>query len=162
MTDETTTAFESDVSIYELIVHGRLFELYDQMLGEVDIVQVLHHTNRVMRQILDQDVHFTGVITYGPGIAAGAIRAMHEEGIKVPEDVSVICAAAATLHDHLDRPLTHVTIDRESMADQAFQRLVWRFDNMDMPPEDLKNPVRLVPGATSIRIHGNTEKDKST
>ena len=55
MTDETTAAVEGDVSIYELVVHGCLFELYDQMLGEVDVVQVLHHTNRVVSQIFNAE-----------------------------------------------------------------------------------------------------------
>jgi K+-sensing histidine kinase KdpD len=40
---------------HRLVVHGQLFELYDQMLGEVDIVQVLHHTTRVVQQVLEAD-----------------------------------------------------------------------------------------------------------
>jgi signal transduction histidine kinase len=43
---------ENDIDFRRLVVHGQLFELYDQMLGEVDIVQVLHHTTRVVRQVL--------------------------------------------------------------------------------------------------------------
>ena len=43
---------ENDIDIRRLVVHGQLFELYDQMLGEVDIVQVLHHTTQVVRQVL--------------------------------------------------------------------------------------------------------------
>jgi len=43
---------EDDIDFHRLVVHGQLFELYDQMLGEVDIVQVLHHTTQVVRQVL--------------------------------------------------------------------------------------------------------------
>jgi len=43
---------ENDIDSHRLVVHGQLFELYDQMLGEVDIVQVLHHTTQVVRQVL--------------------------------------------------------------------------------------------------------------
>ena len=53
--DEKTAAVEGDISIYDLVVHGCLFELYDQMLGEVDVVQVLHHTNRVVSQIFNAE-----------------------------------------------------------------------------------------------------------
>jgi signal transduction histidine kinase len=43
---------KSDIDFDRLVVHGQLFELYDQMLGEIDIVQVLHHTTQVVRQVL--------------------------------------------------------------------------------------------------------------
>ena len=44
-----------DIDFHRLVVHGQLFELYDQMLGEVDIVQVLHHTTQVVRQVLEAE-----------------------------------------------------------------------------------------------------------
>ena len=44
-----------DLDFHRLVVHGQLFELYDQMLGEVDIVRVLHHTTQVVRQVLEAD-----------------------------------------------------------------------------------------------------------
>lgn len=45
----------NDVDLNELIAHGRLFQLYDQMLGEVDIVKVLHAATEVVRQILNAE-----------------------------------------------------------------------------------------------------------
>jgi signal transduction histidine kinase len=59
MVDHPSATSESDIDFrrldsdfHRLVVHGQLFELYDQMLGEVDIVQVLHHTTQVVRQVL--------------------------------------------------------------------------------------------------------------
>ncbi len=51
--DRTVSAH--NVDFHELAVHGHLFELYDQMLGEVDLVRVLHQTTRVVRQIFDAE-----------------------------------------------------------------------------------------------------------
>lgn len=45
----------NDVDLNELVAHGRLFQLYDQMLGEVDIVKVLHAATEVVRQILNAE-----------------------------------------------------------------------------------------------------------
>jgi signal transduction histidine kinase len=45
----------NDIDLHELVTHGRLFRLYDQMLGEVDVVKVLHTANEVVRQILDAE-----------------------------------------------------------------------------------------------------------
>jgi signal transduction histidine kinase len=52
MADRPSATLENDIDSHRLVVHGQLFELYDQMLGEVDIVQVLHHTTQVVRQVL--------------------------------------------------------------------------------------------------------------
>ena len=52
MVDNPSAIPENDIDYHRLVVHGQLFELYDQMLGEVDIVQVLHHTTQVVRQVL--------------------------------------------------------------------------------------------------------------
>jgi signal transduction histidine kinase len=52
MVDRPSATPENEFDSHRLVVHGQLFELYDQMLGEVDIVQVLHHTTRVVRQVL--------------------------------------------------------------------------------------------------------------
>jgi signal transduction histidine kinase len=46
---------EDNIDFHRLVVHGQLFQLYDQMLGEVDVVQVLHHTTQVVRQVLDAE-----------------------------------------------------------------------------------------------------------
>jgi signal transduction histidine kinase len=52
MVGEPSATPENDIDFHRLVIHGQLFELYDQMLGEVDIVQVLHHTTQVVRQVL--------------------------------------------------------------------------------------------------------------
>jgi signal transduction histidine kinase len=52
LVDRPSATPETDIDSHRLVVHGQLFELYDQMLGEVDVVQVLHHTTQVVRQVL--------------------------------------------------------------------------------------------------------------
>ena len=52
MAGEETAATDNEFSFYELAVHGCLFELYDQMLGEVNIARVLHRTTEIVRQLL--------------------------------------------------------------------------------------------------------------
>ena len=55
MVAKSSATPENDIDFHRLIVHGQLFELYDQMLGEVDIVQVLHHTTQVVREVLEAE-----------------------------------------------------------------------------------------------------------
>lgn len=55
MIDKNISTPEDEVDLRELMVHGLLFELYDQMLGDTDIVKVLRDTTEVVRQALDAD-----------------------------------------------------------------------------------------------------------
>jgi signal transduction histidine kinase len=55
MVQESAVAPQNENYFYELAVHGCLFELYDQMLGEVNIVNVLHRTTEVVRQVLNAE-----------------------------------------------------------------------------------------------------------
>jgi signal transduction histidine kinase len=48
-------ATSRDVDLQTLVIHGRLFELYDQMLGDVNIERVLHHTTDVVRQLFNAE-----------------------------------------------------------------------------------------------------------
>jgi signal transduction histidine kinase len=55
MVAKPAAATENEFDFHQLVVHGQLFELYDEMLGEVDIVQVLDRTTQVVRQVLDAE-----------------------------------------------------------------------------------------------------------
>ena len=46
---------ENNIDVHRLVVYGQLFELYDEMLGEVDVVRVLDRTTQVVRQVLDAE-----------------------------------------------------------------------------------------------------------
>ncbi len=46
---------KNDTEFHKLIVHGPLFEMYDQMLGGVNIAEVLHRTTKVARQVLNAE-----------------------------------------------------------------------------------------------------------
>lgn len=55
MVGKPSAILENDIDFHRLVVHGQLFELYDQMLGEVDVVRVLHDTTQVVRQVLEAE-----------------------------------------------------------------------------------------------------------
>ncbi len=55
MVGKPSATLENDIGSHRLVVQGQLFELYDQMLGEVDVVRVLQHTTQVVRQVLEAE-----------------------------------------------------------------------------------------------------------
>lgn len=61
-----------------------------------------------MLEILDNNVPFTGVFVYGDILAIGAMRALRERGLRIPDDVSVIGFDGIPESGYTDPPLTTV------------------------------------------------------
>ena len=55
MVADPSAPIENSADSDRLVVYGQLFELYEQMLGEVNIVQVLQHTTEVAREVLEAE-----------------------------------------------------------------------------------------------------------
>ena len=45
----------NDTDLNDLVAHGRLFQVYDQLLGEVDIAKVLHIATDIVRLVLNAE-----------------------------------------------------------------------------------------------------------
>ena len=55
MVGTPAAATENEHDVHRLVVYGQLFELYDEMLGEIDVVRVLERTTQVVRQVLEAE-----------------------------------------------------------------------------------------------------------
>lgn len=69
------------------------------------------------RTLLDQGV--TGIVCGSDIMALGVVRAARQDGLRVPEDVSVIGSDDSQLIGFTDPPLTTVRQDVESMSEAA-------------------------------------------
>ncbi|MBK8027493.1 MAG: LacI family DNA-binding transcriptional regulator [Chloroflexi bacterium] len=61
-----------------------------------------------VKQILATGAPFTGLIVGTDGMAMGALRALHEVGLRIPEDVSVVSFDNSELSLYTEPPLTTV------------------------------------------------------
>lgn len=116
--------------------------------------------------LLDDGIDFDAIVAFNDALALGALRALGQRGIRVPEDVSVIG------FDDLDESryslpaLSTVSPGREQIATLAVQMLAERIANRGepLPPRTISVPFALVerestsPGAPSARasITGTT------
>lgn len=64
------------------------------------------------------------VITSNDLTAIGALRAIHEQGLRVPDDISLIGFDDITVSSYTQPPLTSVRIPRNEIAETAFHALV--------------------------------------
>lgn len=79
---------------------------------------------QAMLQMLAGNPRPTAVITSNDLTAIGALRAMHEKGLRVPDDISLIGFDDITVSSYTQPPLTSVRIPRNEIAETAFHALV--------------------------------------
>jgi len=91
---------------------------------------------------------FTGLFCANDESAVGALRALHEAGLAVPRDVSVVGFDDIDVAEHLIPPLTTVRVDKEAMGATAVERLVSRALSPGSVTSTTVLHVELVPRGT--------------
>src|SRR5712692_4855614 len=81
---------------------------------------------RACRRLLATGRPFTAIFCANDEGAVGAMRALHQAGLTVPEDVSVVGFDDIEVAQHLIPPLTTVHVDKEAIGSLAVQRLLAR------------------------------------
>jgi DNA-binding LacI/PurR family transcriptional regulator len=86
----------------------------------------------------------TAVFCANDLLAIGALSALSELGVRVPEDVSVIGFDDTELARHASPPLTTMKIHSRDMARSAARRLLERVESVDLPPVRIEFPIDIV------------------
>jgi len=77
-------------------------------------------------------------------LALGAINAILDAGLRVPEDISVIGLDNIMLSAHLRPPLTSIAVPKLQLAREAVNRLFRQIDGeKDVPPRQLIEPFLI-------------------
>ena len=82
-----------------------------------------------MNQALDDGVACTAVFAMADVIAIGAIRAIREHGLQVPEDISVIGYDGLAIGDFLQPRLSTIAQPTDAMAKRSAQMLLQQIDH---------------------------------
>jgi len=81
---------------------------------------------RACQRLLAAGRPFTAIFCANDESAVGAMRALHQAGVAVPGDVSVVGFDDIEVAQHLSPPLTTVRVDKEAIGGLAVQRLLGR------------------------------------
>jgi LacI family transcriptional regulator len=87
-------------------------------------------------------------------MAAGALRAAHEAGLKVPRDLSIIGFDDIVLSNYTDPPLTTIGVIKEHMGRRAMARLIELVEGVDQTVKIELAPVKLL-------VRGSTARPRS-
>lgn len=106
-----------------------------------------------MKQILSKPERPTAVFVGNDPMAIGALRALHEHGVKVPEEMSVIGFDDIDVSAYVNPPLSTVKVYPEEIGKMAVQLLLDRIEGREVP-------VHAVIGTTLV-IRGSSGKPDS-
>ncbi|ULT57655.1 LacI family DNA-binding transcriptional regulator [Neobacillus drentensis] len=98
----------------------------------------------LMKQLMRNESIPTSVVIASDPMAIGAIRALQEAGIKVPEDISVISFDDIEASAFLNPPLSTVKVQTEEMGKTAVKLLYDRLKNGREIPLKVTLPTELV------------------
>jgi len=94
---------------------------------------------------------FTAMVAFNDAVATGALAALSDNGLLVPDDVSLVSFGSG--HRDFARPqVTSVTFDEERIATLATSRLIDRIEGLDAEPRDEYLPLTLAIRASSRRL----------
>lgn len=99
---------------------------------------------RAVQHLLEAHRTFTAIFAQNDRMAIGAIRALQEAGLEVPEDVSVIGFDDIPLAAYCHPPLTTLYQPMEECGRRAVRLLVETIRNPSRPPEQVLLRARLV------------------
>ena len=86
----------------------------------------------------------TALICATSTIGSGAMRFMNEKGIKVPDDISVVCNSDGVLAEFSYPRLTSVSRDKAEVAEKAFDLMMERLKDNSLPPRTVKTEIHII------------------
>ena len=106
------------------------------------------------KEVLKKNKKITALFCANDEMAAGALRAAHQLGLKVPGDLSVVGFDNIIMSNYTDPPLTTVSPAKEFMGKLAVSRMLEMLENKDTPPKRQEVPVELIIRESTAKPRG--------
>ena len=98
-----------------------------------------------------------GIFCYNDPVAMGAMRAILDAGLRIPEDVAVVGCGNLLYSDFLRVPLSTIDQDSETIGDRSAKLALALIETKGpVHPESILVTPRLVIRASSLRTHDAT------
>ncbi len=97
-----------------------------------------------MNRLLERNRHLSAVFCANDLLAIGALSALSERSLGVPDDICVLGFDDSELARHASPPLTTMRIHSRDMARSAARRLLERIEIGNLPPVRMEFPIDLV------------------
>ncbi|MCD7036698.1 LacI family DNA-binding transcriptional regulator [Metabacillus sp. GX 13764] len=111
----------------------------------------------LMEKALETETKPTAFFVASDSMAIGALRALHEKGIRVPEDISIVSFNDIELARHVHPPLTTVRVPTEFMGEAAVDLLLEQISSNRTIAKQIVVPCTLIERGSSGKA-GKKEK----
>jgi LacI family transcriptional regulator len=85
----------------------------------------------------------TAILTATDSMAMGALRALYDVGVKVPERMAIASFGGASIAEYMQPPLTTMTLPMRLIGEQAARLLLSRIDGDSSPYQNILLPTEL-------------------
>ena len=109
------------------------------------------------RRLLEREPSLTAVFALGDVIALGAMRAMADLGLRIPEDISVVGYDGIPSSEYSIPRLSTVRQNPEQLADKGVRTLLQAI-HYEMPPVHERVPFELVSRESVRRLPADEER----
>lgn len=103
-----------------------------------------HSAASAVRELFDRTDPPDALFCFSDELAAGALRELHDQGLRLPEDVAVVGFDDADGSRFLTPSLTSVRPDRGEIARASLEILLERIGGDEGSPRDVRVPYELV------------------
>jgi DNA-binding LacI/PurR family transcriptional regulator len=111
-------------------------------------------------ELLRQQPMMTAIFASNNLMAMGALKAVQERGLRIPEDISVVCFSDMPWGALLQPPLTVISQPDYELGQKAAELMVERLEHPDKPVAHLQLDLKLIVRASTGRpgSSGHLEK----
>lgn len=141
----------SDIGVYKDRLNAYMKALVKNELA-VDPQLIRSGTSTILGgfemadQLISSGKAFTAIFAAGDTMALGAISALRQRGIRVPEDVAVVGFDDLEVSSYYNPPLTTIRQPKHMIGQYAFRKLL-----TIMKGESVSNPIDILPYELVIR-----------
>jgi LacI family transcriptional regulator len=104
---------------------------------------------QAVHRLLATGIRFDSVFAHNDLSAAGALRAIHQAGLRVPDDVAVVGFDDVPLASYTEPPLTTVHQPMREMGETAARMLVRHFEGQSLADVPTVLPTTLIVRAST-------------
>ena len=107
---------------------------------------------KAMTQALSEKASFSAVVAYNDSVAIGAADILHQQGFRVPEDVSIVGFGDGALAAHFRVPLTTIRVPQMEMGETAVRLALDLQKGQAVQPRQL--PVEIIVRSSTRKMAG--------
>ena len=108
----------------------------------------------MVQRLLAENPHITAIVTPQEHCVIGVLKAIRAQGLRIPDDISVIGLLNEAMSELATPPLTTISFPGVEMGREAARILLGRLDGtLTTPQQVLIRPEFMVRGSTGPARH---------